>query len=186
MAETPPNGLHGYNIPLAVSGGVAYPSFYNGLGYGDCVAFPAQNDINANQYAKALIHIDWSGRGPAYTGVMVRVNPTSGSGYPNKDAGASCPYTWYKFELTPYGVRAVRVFAGVATDLWNGNWTINPNTTYEFYLEIIGNTLKGRIDGVELFTVNDFNITTGKPGITLYNEDLLQRTTIEYFEAGSL
>jgi hypothetical protein len=78
------------------------------------------------------------------------------------------------------------VFAGVATDLWNGNWTINPNTTYEFYLEIIGNTLKGKIDGVELFTVNDFNITTGKPGITLYNEDSLQRTTIEYFEAGSL
>jgi len=180
MADTPPNGLHEYNVPLVVSGGVAYPRDW-AQGYGDCVAFPAQNDINTNQYAKALIHIDWSGRAGAYTGVMVRVNPTSGTGWGIFD------YSWYKFEMTGYGtIRCTKVIDHTPIDIWSGNWTLNANTTYEFYLEIIGNTLKGKIDGVELFTVNDFDITTGKPGITLYNETGQQQTTIEYFEAGSL
>lgn len=180
MTNTPPNGLHEYNIPLAVSGGVAYPSSY-GAGYGDCVVFPTQSNFGNDHYAKANIHIDSGGRTGAYTGVMVRVSPTTGSGWSIYD------YSWYKFEMAGYsggGVRCVKVENHVATDLWTGSYTLNANTTYEFYLEVQGNTLVGKINGTQLFSLTDYSLTTGKPGLTFYNETSATQTTVESFEAG--
>ena len=187
LAETPPNGLHGFNVPIRFSGGAARPDAVGvGAGYGDCIAFPSQADITADQFARAKIRIGSSGStGGAtstgtFTGVMVRVTPTSGSGY------ASTAYSWYKFETYGYSANTVRwtkVVNGVNSGGQNYSWQLNPNTTYDFYLEVRGNTLTGYIDGVFVFTANDFDLTTGKPGISLYN-DVTDQATVLDFEAG--
>ena len=184
LDETPPNGLHGYNIPLVVSDGVAYPQDW-GAGYGDCICFPARDDIEADHYSKALIRVGPQGISEAYTGVSVRVQPTSGSGWPSHGE-ANSPYAWYKMEAVGYSgkVRYMRLQYGDIQDEIDIDYPIYANTDYEFYLEVRGGNLIGKINGEVVFTHQDYNITGGKPGFTIQNQLSLQQTVIDSFEAG--
>jgi hypothetical protein len=185
LANTPSNGLHNYNVALAISGGVARPSAPAGEGYGDCIAFPAQNDISANHYAEADVIIGAAGVGSggtgAYTGVMVRVTPTSGSGHP------ASAYNWYKFEVCgdTNNVRFVKIVNGAIAGDQYYPYSIQPNQTYRFRLEANGSTITGKINGSTIFTRTETQLTTGKPGITIYNNTANQ-TAIDNFSAGDL
>lgn len=188
MVDTPPLGLHGFNVPLRVSGGVARPDPVGvGAGYGDCIAYPASWSGQADQYAKARIRIGSQGVGSggtgAYTGVQVRSGPVGGSN------NAANTYSWYKFETCGDGnqVRYVRVLNGAISGVIEAeqyfNYSIQPGQTYEFYLEIKGTTLIGKINGQTIFTKTVSAIATGRPAITMYNQTTDQ-TVIEDFEAG--
>lgn len=188
MVDTPPLGLHGFNVPLVVSGGAARPAPVGvGAGFGDCIAYPAINTIGNDQYAKARIRIGAQGVGAggtgAYTGVQVRSGPVGGS------SNAANTYSWYKFETCGDSnqVRYVRVLNGAISGAIEAeqyfSYSIQAGQVYEFYLEIKGTTLIGKINGQTIFTKTVSAIATGRPAITMYNQSNDQ-TVIEDFEAG--
>lgn len=188
LDETPEYGLHGYNIPYVITDGVAYPAAW-GDGYGDCIAFPARDDIEEDHYAKALVRIGPDGitGDPlgAYVGVMVRVQPTSGSGWPIHGDPAS-PYAWYKMETAGYSgaMRFMKIMGGNIDYEEDIYYPIEPNTDYELYLEVRGANIIGKINGEVVYEHTDYDLTGGKPGITIYNESSQQQTVIDSFEAG--
>jgi hypothetical protein len=163
--------------------GVAIPNTF-GAGYGDCIAFPTYETFLPDQWARAMIKISSEGAAAgstgSYTGVMVRVSPTSGSGHPNTD------YNWYKFETCGSNsqVRFSTVINGTNPTNNYYNYNLVPGQTYEFYLEVRGNTLVGRINGAQIFTTTQTALSSGKPGITLYNDSSATQVSIDSFECG--
>lgn len=176
LAETPPPGLHKFNIPLQILNGSARPSSF-GAGYGDCIVFPAQNDILPDHFSRAKIDVGpggVTGKVGAYTGVSVRVSQTD--------------YSWYKMETCASAtqVRFVKLVNSAIIAETYYNFSIAPNTSYDFYLEAKGSTITGKINGQTIFTRTDTTLTAGKPGFTMYNDTTIDQTLVDSYQAGSL
>jgi hypothetical protein len=107
---------------------------------------------------------------PAWTDTILQARVRSGGGTIGVVIRAKDPASGYRFSMSASGGRQlVKNVAGNATVLWRDNVAYEANRTYELTLCAAGSTLRGFVDGVPVFVVEDAGIPAG--GVGLYASD---------------
>ncbi|MCP4257776.1 MAG: hypothetical protein GY774_09655 [Planctomycetes bacterium] len=111
---------------------------------------------------------------PEWTDVMVRVRLQS---FDNDTIGIMFRYTdennYYRFSIDSQR-RCGRVVKNVEetfTLLWEDDFSYEVGHTYEVTIVAIGSTLRGYLDGVLMFTVEDGDLTSGLIGLYCWGND---------------
>lgn len=107
---------------------------------------------------------------PVWTDVILRARVRSAGGVIGVVIRAKDPANYYRFSMNSAGDRLlVKKAGGSTTVLWRDAAAYVPDRTYELTVSAIGGTLRGFIDGVPLFAVDDAEIAAGGVGLFTWN-----------------
>jgi hypothetical protein len=105
---------------------------------------------------------------PAWKDVILQAHVHSGGGAIGVVVRATDTDNYYRFSMSrDFGYRQlVKKVAGTLTVLWRDTVAYEANHTYELTIVAIGTSLRGYVDGVPLFAVQDADLAAGR--IALY------------------
>ncbi|NUT33223.1 MAG: pectate lyase [Hamadaea sp.] len=125
---------------------------YRQTGTGTDAKAQAGNTAWANQTVQARVRADAFGTGSGrFAGVLARAQNMTNYYYLALSSGQA--------------VLGKRVSGGYAT-LATASRTVTTGTWYTLRLEAFGGTVRGFVDGVQLFSVSDGSLATGRIGVT--------------------
>lgn len=107
---------------------------------------------------------------PSWTDVILQARLRSGGGSVGVVIRAHDTANHYRFSMNGSGERQlVKKVAGTVTVLWRDLVGYQADRTYEITISAIGPTLRGSIDGVPLFAVDDADVAAGGIGLFTSN-----------------
>jgi hypothetical protein len=123
---------------------------------------------------------------PAWTDVVVSARVQS---LDDDAIGLLCRYTdaqhYYRFSMDSQRRyrRLVKNVGGAFTLLWEDDFAYEVGRTYEITIVAVGSTLRGYLDGVPMFVVEDSDLAAGRIGLYCWGNDDSRFSAVRVYPA---